>query len=143
MYLTRLIYCSQPVLDSTGKFDSNTIETILQSARVNNAKLGVTGLLCFDNHYFLQCLEGRRKHVNAIYQAILHDQRHSDVLLLSYEEIFERDFDSWAMAYIPDNLISKPINIKYSGNNEFNPSEMSAESCHRLMRELSTRLDLY
>ncbi|WCP66018.1 BLUF domain-containing protein [Vibrio tubiashii] len=136
MFLTRLIYASK-ISDG---FNLDTVETIVQSARENNQPLNVTGLLCFDRHFFLQCLEGSRTNVNHIYQRILNDKRHSDIIMLDYREISAREFSSWSMGYIPSTSLTAPINLRYSGDSEFNPYEMSGESAYRLMLELKETL---
>ena len=63
MFLVRLIYASKI---SSG-FGPEDIESILQSARTYNVKTNVTGMLCFSNEYFLQCLEGSRTAVIKFY----------------------------------------------------------------------------
>ena len=73
MYLVRLIYVSKTQQD----FGPQNIESIIDKARVNNHKTEVTGLLCFSNKYFLQCLEGSRAAVNETYHKILNDDRQS------------------------------------------------------------------
>lgn len=62
MFLVRLVYASQ----ISDHFSADDIESILKKARKNNKKLNVTGLLCFNRKYFLQCLEGSRTNVNTI-----------------------------------------------------------------------------
>lgn len=129
MYLVRLIYKSK-VREG---FDPKDIETILNKARVNNAKKNVTGLLCFNKKHFLQCLEGSRKVVNDVYHKILNDERHSDIILLNYSEIEEREFDEWSMAYMPQSSLTSPLNLKYSGTPNVDPYEISGESAYRLI----------
>lgn len=77
------------------------IQHILAAARKNNAELGVTGLLCFNRRYFLQCLEGGREAVNTIYHRISNDTRHKKILLLSYDNIQECEFSEWAIFLNP------------------------------------------
>lgn len=57
MFLTRLIYTSSV----SEQFSPDDISTILDAARNNNQKFNVTGMLCFNRKYFLQCLEGSRE----------------------------------------------------------------------------------
>ena len=54
MILVRLIYTSTVTED----FVPAEIDHILKTARANNKNRNVTGLLCFNNTFFLQCLEG-------------------------------------------------------------------------------------
>lgn len=132
MFLTRLVYTSTITKD----FSAEDIEKILLTARENNTSNSVTGMLCFNSKYFLQCLEGGRSNVNKTYHKILNDKRHSDIIMLDYKEICMRDFDEWAMGYIPESKLTRPVNIKYSGTPNFNPYEMLGESAYKMMLSL-------
>jgi hypothetical protein len=68
------------------------IEAILHSSHCNNTNNYITGLLCFNKQYFIQCLEGARTEVSRTYQRISHDRRHKNIQLLHLEEISARDF---------------------------------------------------
>ncbi len=132
MYLVRLVYAST----ITKGITESDIQNILDVARKNNALVDVTGLLLFNRNYFLQCLEGSRAQVNKIYHQILNDQRHEDILLLDYSEIFEREFGDWNMGYIPEMNLTTPINLKYSVQAKFDPYSMSGGSAHKLLLSL-------
>jgi len=132
MFLVRLIYASKI---SSG-FGPKDIENILQSARTYNVKTNVTGMLCFSNDYFLQCLEGSRTAVNNTYQQILNDKRHHNVIMLNYTQIPEREFEKWSMGYVPQSKLTESLNLKFSGSIDFNPFKMSGESAHLLMLTL-------
>ncbi|CAM2907781.1 BLUF domain-containing protein [Vibrio neptunius] len=132
MYLVRLVYAST----ITKGITESDIQNILDVARKNNALVDVTGLLLFNRNYFLQCLEGSRAQVNKIYHQILNDQRHQDILLLDYSEIFEREFGDWSMGYIPEMSLTTPINLKYSVHAKFDPYSMSGGSAHKLLLSL-------
>jgi len=136
MFLTRLIYASS----IAEGFNISDVENIIHSARENNSSLDVTGLLCFNQNYFLQCLEGSRTNVNHVYQQILNDHRHTKIIMLDYREISVREFSSWAMGYVPATSMTAPINLRYSGSREFNPYAMSGNSAHALMLELRSSI---
>ncbi|WP_440903029.1 BLUF domain-containing protein [Catenovulum sp. SX2] len=129
MFLTRLVYTST----ITDSFSPSDIELILEAARKNNGKRNVTGMLCFSRKYFLQCLEGSRTQVNQIYQKILNDPRHTNIVLLDYQQISHREFSEWSMSYIPESSLTSALSLKYSGASTFNPYEMSGESAHEMM----------
>ena len=129
MFLVRLIYASK-ITDGFGPKD---IENILQSARTYNVKTHVTGMLCFSNKYFLQCLDGSRTAVNNTYQQILNDKRHHNVIMLNYTQIPEREFEKWSMGYVPQSRVTQSLSLKFSGSVDFNPFKMSGESAHLLM----------
>jgi hypothetical protein len=137
MFLTRLVYAST----ISENFSSSDIEEILKSARKHNKINNVTGMLCFNRKFFLQCLEGSRTKVNEAYHKILNDNRHSKIVLLDYKEIDMREFSNWSMGFMPESSLTAPINLKYSGRGEFLPYEMSGESAHQMMLELRELTD--
>lgn len=132
MYLVRLIYAST----ISAQFQPEDVEKILASARTNNTPMHVTGLLCFSRKIFLQCLEGGRSNVNAIYRSILKDPRHENVVMLDYSEIARRDFDDWSMGYVPQANLTRATLIRHSGSDQFDPYGMSGASAHELLMAL-------
>ncbi|MFP4602148.1 MAG: BLUF domain-containing protein, partial [Halochromatium sp.] len=136
MPLTRIVYCSE----LTENIGSDEIADILQVSRENNAKQAVSGVLLFNTHYFLQCLEGSRAAVNGIYCRICCDQRHHNAQLLTYGEVSQRLFSAWSMAYVPWTEATRTRIAQYSIGTEFNPYQMSAESVVKLLEELGRLL---
>lgn len=105
--LIELIYISQ----ANPKPTKESIEAILYSARRRNAELGITGLLIFDGESrFWQVLEGKKVDVEAVYQRITEDERHTDIQLFSVRQIQKREFPQWLMGYqdigTPDFVVS-------------------------------------
>ena len=90
--LVRLLYASRAVDPS-----AHVIDDIMATARQFNPSYGITGILCYGGGIFLQALEGGRMAVSELYGQIQKDVRHKDVVLLHYEEIFERRFSGWTM----------------------------------------------
>lgn len=132
MFLTRLVYASTISDD----FSCDDAEQILANAREHNKQNHVTGMLCFNNQYFLQCLEGSRPNVNSTYHRILNDKRHCNIILLDYQEISMREFGSWSMGYMTESNLTTALNLKYSGSTHFSPYDMSGESAYLMMKEL-------
>ncbi|WP_249403697.1 BLUF domain-containing protein [Sphingomonas sp. CFBP 13720] len=73
------------------------IGPILASAKRNNGIDGITGLMLFDGHSFLQVLEGSEDSVAAAFERIRPDPRHTDVTVISDHLVPERDFAYWSM----------------------------------------------
>ena len=94
--LVRLLYASR----SADAVNQDSLTAILNKSRANNPKVGVTGVLCFSGNIFLQVLEGGRLSVNNLYNKIASDNRHRDVVILSYEEISEEDNSSSDEEYV-------------------------------------------
>ena len=138
MFLVRMLYASR----ISEAFSSNDIEDILTKARQHNANNCVTGMLCFNQKYFLQCLEGSRRKVNETYHKILNDKRHEQIVLLDYQEIAHREFSEWNMGYMPTASLTRTVIIKHSGHNDFAPFEMSGRSALDLMIDLRNTIPL-
>jgi hypothetical protein len=75
------------------------IDRILSSARLHNRRNGITGLLIFNGHRFLQQIEGPAEAVEATFARISLDPRHRAPLVLSRIEAPFRAFSSWSMAF--------------------------------------------
>jgi hypothetical protein len=93
--LTQLCYASE----ATAPFETLALRQLLERARANNARDGITGLLLYGNGYFVQVLEGEERPVSALYARILSDTRHHRVFELYREPVTTRDFGTWAMAF--------------------------------------------
>ena len=100
MSLYRLVYISSNKISSSpGSFGAQ-VEQILSVSRRNNAAVGVTGALIFSSGFFGQVLEGPRTAVEATFERIQQDMRHSDVSLLEFKSAVARTFERWDMAYV-------------------------------------------
>lgn len=101
--LHSLAYVSQSTLADDPPRAEAAIRSILHSARRNNARRAVTGVLIFTERGFAQVLEGERAAVEDVFEAIVCDSRHHDVTVLYSHPVEARSFAAWAMAYVgPD-----------------------------------------
>ena len=87
-----VIYISRPT-----HFDHLVLEEILTKSRSNNPAIGITGSLIYHSDLFLQLLEGPTLAVHKLYQTILADNRHAEIVKLRDETFGRRLFASWAM----------------------------------------------
>ncbi len=110
--LTHYIYSSAATVD----FSHDDIISLLEVARKNNAKLGVTGMLLYDNGSFFQILEGQPQVVDSIYEKIEKDKRHNQVKKIICEEIEKRDFAEWTMGHAG---LTRAELLKIEGFNDF------------------------
>lgn len=136
--LVRLLYASRAVDPIDGKL----LESILEQSRDYNKERGITGVLCVceSTNGFLQVLEGGRDEVNRLYNAIVRDDRHEDVVLLLYGEIDERRFGNWRMGRIDLNKVNPSTLLRYSERPELDPMALSAHQAMALLEELITTL---
>ena len=130
--LVRLMYASR----AADSVDQDALASILKKSKANNPGIGVTGVLCFSGGIFLQVLEGGRSPVSALYNRIASDPRHHDVVLLSYEEIGERNFAGWSMGQVNLNRLNPALLLKYSERPELDPYTVSGKVSLALFSEL-------
>ena len=130
--LVRLLYASRLAAGA----DAGVIDAILAQSRAKNPALGITGVLCHGGEVFMQVLEGGRGPVNALYNTIVRDQRHHDVMLLSYDEIAERRFGGWTMGQVNLGKINPSTLLKYLEKPELDPYAVPGRASLALVEEL-------
>lgn len=132
--LVRLLYASRAV-ESIG---SDLIDEILAQSRTRNVEHGITGMLCVcqGGDVFMQVLEGGRVAVNQLYNNILNDRRHRDVMLLDYAEIGERRFAGWRMGCVDLSKVNVSLVLKYSESPRLDPFSVSGRVALALLEEL-------
>lgn len=136
--LVRLMYASR----SVNAIDSKTLDNILEQSRNHNQAHGITGVLCSSEagNVYLQILEGARDEINRLYNTIVKDPRHTDVMLLDYEEITERKFASWRMGRIDLARVNPSTLLRFSERPVLDPFSLSAKPALALLEELMTTL---
>ena len=130
--LVRLVYASRAV----NTVNQDELVAILRKSKANNPALGVTGVLCYSEGIFLQALEGGRTAINALYNRIAVDPRHTQVELLCYDEIGERRFAGWSMGQVNLGRLNPGLVLKYSEKPALDPFAVSGRVSLALFDEL-------
>ena len=130
--LVRLLYCSRATDAS-----SEAVEAILREAREHNPACGITGIFCYGDGVFLQCIEGGRMQVSELFASIQKDARHQEVALLHYEEILERRFGGWSMGQVNISKLNHSTLLKYSEKPELDPYSVSGRVSLALLEDLA------
>lgn len=95
MILYYLVYTSV----ATQPMAKEQLKEILEVARANNHRQRITGLLLYSNGQFLQILEGEKEEVQALYDHIANDERHTHVVTIAEGEADHRMFPDWSMGF--------------------------------------------
>lgn len=93
--LIRLVYVSS--LTFSSRLKASIFDEVEAHARNYNKQQSITGILCYGNAHFLQCIEGEKAKVLALQQRIFTDKRHKNVKILMLETIDQRLFIDWRM----------------------------------------------
>ncbi|MCF2857669.1 BLUF domain-containing protein [Pseudoalteromonas sp. SMS1] len=132
MKLVRLVYYSQ----ASRSMNLSDLRNILETARSNNSELKVCGMLCFENEFFLQALEGDRETVNELYLDIADDPRHEGATILSYDEVEQPTFELWKMGYAAGSESFYEL-LRKNGQTEFDPEEMTRAQALSFLKDMA------
>lgn len=132
LILSRLTYASRAVPG----LNSDDLKKILQQAHTNNQRAGITGMLCFNRHYFLQTIEGARAELSKLLTRLSLDDRHQDLQIIEHIEIPRREWAQWTMNYASPTRDNNHVFLRYSSTPQFNPYLLDAHSACNLLREL-------
>jgi Sensors of blue-light using FAD len=110
--LSHLIYasCADSEMNDAG------LCAILERARIVNAQLDITGILLHTAGSYFQVLEGDAEALDSLYAKIVHDKRHTNVVLIVREPIASRSFADWSMGFA--SVTSKDV-AEIVGANDF------------------------
>ncbi|MGV7229979.1 MAG: BLUF domain-containing protein [Nitrospirales bacterium] len=75
------------------------LEDILRTARENNARLGITGMLLYGNKTFIQILEGEEGVVHELVKTIKRDPRHTNFQIVKQKPIEQHEYADWSMGF--------------------------------------------
>ena len=93
--MKRIIYCSQ----ATSDISPEELIELLELARRNNERAGLSGMLLYCSRSFLQVLEGEPEALAATYEKIFADDRHTALRLLMHEDVPAPLFPDWTMGF--------------------------------------------
>ncbi len=131
----RLIYISNNCMEGSNAEMQNEIQCILEFARKANSAAGISGALMFNNGCFAQVLEGPQGPLEETFERIQCDMRHDSVVVLSYEEIADRGFDNWSMAYVGYNADSLREFENIKTESGFDTDAIPAERIFEILQE--------
>ena len=112
MELVHCIYCSA----STKTYTPTDLAALLAECRERNSKAGLTGMLLYRDRTFFQVLEGDRQVVEALFEKLALDKRHTRITKIIQEPIEERSFAEWTMGY---SKITRKELAEIPGLNDF------------------------
>lgn len=105
MTVHQVIYSSAAV----APFSDSELTQMLAGARLNNGRLGVSGMLLYHEGSFLQVLEGEEQVLADLYTRIGKDKRHHRVVALLRRTVEARHFDEWQMGFASMKALPQSI----------------------------------
>jgi hypothetical protein len=93
------VYLSFATRAFKANVDAN-IQEIIREAEAHNSQQDITGQLIYHAGVFVQLLEGKKERVQRLLGSIACDRaRHENLTVLFHQEMQERVFNDWSMAY--------------------------------------------
>jgi hypothetical protein len=136
--LIQLVYISRSSFAEPENFRGSiepNAEKILLQARIKNRKNGLTGVLCFGDCCFLQCLEGEEEPINNLLMNLQKDDRHTGFTVLWKKPIKVRWFERWEMKFV---AVEGPLMkwLASLGYERFDPYQFDETMVARLLNFL-------
>ncbi len=101
------------------------LEAILRVSRRNNQRDEITGMLLYKGGNIMQVLEGPEEKVLALVDTLRHDPRHYGLQILLRNQIAERQFNQWAMAFYKGEPHTRE---DLEGESDFFENEVAAQA---------------
>ena len=122
--LSRLVYYStiSQIITMTA------IRQIIAKSIGNNEAKEITGALYFNEHYFIQVLEGDRTQITLLFNKICLDERHQNVTLIDFSSISHRSFVDWAMLYLKKDTVAETEILKEANITAFDLDRITSEN---------------
>ena len=105
-----LIYVSEACIE----FAADSLETLRQEAAPFNAAHAITGLLVYQDGYFMQILEGSQDAVDQLLHKIRADSRHRDLRVIAEGQSRERAFPFWSMEVLDISTSGLDMEFRYA-----------------------------
>ena len=93
--LQEIVYVSA----ATRAFSDADLQELLRTARENNARPGVTGMLLYIGGNFMQLLEAPHQTLATLLEKIRNDRRHGNLTVILERDVSSRSFPDWSMGY--------------------------------------------
>ncbi len=138
--LVSIVYVSSGVR----QFEKQGVIDILQVSRRNNTRLGITGILVYQDGNFMQVLEGTEQDLSELMRSIERDDRHRGVIVLLKKAITERQFPQWSMAFKDLNELPAEDAAAFSpflqGSAIDDQFRSRSEACYKLLLRFKSSL---
>lgn len=118
-----------------------SVARILAQSRLNNSRRGLVGALYFGDGCFFQCLEGRAEAIDALWASLQRDPRHSDLQVLSRQEIKRTSFRQWSMKYVPLDAPMRAL-LRQHGLSRFDPYRFDEATVTQILEMLRSGPDV-
>lgn len=98
--IVQTVYCSHATNSESKSEFERDLRDILDYSAIYNSLHEISSALVTDGNMFAHVLEGPSAAVKNLYFKIMHDKRHSRILMLQHTVVHVRLFDFWPVAFL-------------------------------------------
>ena len=106
IYLFKSIIYVSKAADNVGHQD--ILDILTQSWKFNHNSY-ISGMLVYDNGYFIQLIQGPIKTIDKLFARISKDPRHHHIKTLGEEQLHLRDCNGWGIGVFNEQEIAESI----------------------------------
>jgi len=140
--LLRVAYFSRNAIQLPRADAALEVDRILKTAQTNNAKLGITGVLLFNEGAFAQILEGPAPELEDLFDRIQLDDRHFDITVLETDWTEARLFPNWSMGFAGHHAAAAAQYAGVADRSAFDLEALSANDLVQVVRKIAERNEL-
>ncbi|WP_180103152.1 BLUF domain-containing protein [Acinetobacter sp. YH12126] len=111
------------------------LSDILVRARSFNTEKNIFGVLYYAEGRFFQCLQGEQAALEQLFQHIMQDTRHRDIVRYPDQTIDQIDFSKWSMKYVNRHSEIASLFQRF-GHSSFQPDVLNLEQIQAFLTTL-------
>ncbi|OOV79492.1 MULTISPECIES: BLUF domain-containing protein [unclassified Acinetobacter] len=111
------------------------LSDILVRARSFNTEKNIFGVLYYAEGRFFQCLQGEQAALEQLFQHIMQDTRHRDIVRYLDQNIDQIDFSKWSMKYVNRHSEIASLFQRF-GHSSFQPDVLNLEQIQAFLTTL-------
>lgn len=111
------------------------LSDILVRARSFNTEKNIFGVLYYAEGRFFQCLQGEQAALEQLFQHIMQDMRHRDIVRYPDQTIDQIDFSKWSMKYVNRHSEIASLFQRF-GHSSFQPNLLNTEQIQAFLTTL-------
>ncbi|MDR9457866.1 MAG: BLUF domain-containing protein [Salegentibacter sp.] len=88
------------------------VNDIMNETNIYNKGQEITGILLYNKRSFFQLIEGEKEIIQPLYEKIIKDSRHQDIIKFLEKPVFRPAFDGYLTDFITDSNKFDPAHLK-------------------------------
>lgn len=105
-------YAISFVSTAVNDLTQSEVVEILQNTESRNDHLGINGLLVYSEGNFFEVIEGEKNKILELYETILEDPRHKNLIKIFEKEVHKKLFKDEEAHFIAENTLYRKMEVE-------------------------------